>query len=209
MARFRPPAPGERERLRRERGWSANQPVCCFVGRLSLEKGLLDLLEAWRLLQPVAARLVIAGPDMPGNPWNVGPAAREIVAREGLQASVEFVGPTADVAPLLRAVDVVVQPSHFEAQGLSAVEALACGVPVVASGVGGLLDFVIDGRNGRLCPPRNPAALADAIRSVLSDDEFRRTLADAARASVSDDYDERRVFSRFAALLQHLCEERR
>jgi glycosyltransferase involved in cell wall biosynthesis len=207
MTRFRPPTPEERERLRRERGWSGDHPVCCFIGRLSLEKGLLDLLEAWRLLQPVAARLVIAGPDMPGNPWNVGPAAREFVAREGLQDSVEFLGPMADVAPLLRAVDVVVQPSHFEAQGLSAVEALACGVPVVASSVGGLLDFVIDGRNGRLCPPRNPTALANAIRSVVSDDTFQRTLSDAARASVLDDYDERRVFSRFGALLQLLCEE--
>jgi glycosyltransferase involved in cell wall biosynthesis len=209
MARFHPPAAGERERLRQERGWALNRPVCCFVGRLSLEKGLLDLLEAWKLLQPIAAHLVIAGPDMPGNPWNVGPAAREFVAREGLQDSVEFLGPMADVAPLLRAVDVVVQPSHFEAQGLSAVEALACGVPVVASSVGGLLDFVVDGQNGRLCPPRNPTALASAIRSVVSDDAFRRRLADAARASVVDEYDEQRVFSRFGGLLQQLSEERR
>ncbi len=205
MTRFHPPAPDERQRLRREQGWPGGRPVSVFVGRLSREKGVMELVEAWRLLQPLDALLVIAGPDMPGNPWDVGPAARAFVERHGLSNSVLFTGPTADVPRLLRPADVAVVPSHFEAQGLSAVEALACGVPVVASAVDGLLDFVVDGENGRLCPPRDPEALAAALRSVLTDAALRTKLAARARSSVVDDYDERQVFARFAALLRRLA----
>jgi glycogen(starch) synthase len=99
----------------------------------------------------------------------------------------------------------VIQPSHFEALGLSAVEALASGVPVVASSVGGLLDFVIDGDNGMLCPPRNPGALAAGIRALVADDEFRRRAAGRARASVIGQYDEQKVFARFADLLRQVA----
>jgi len=73
---------------------------------------------------------------------------------------------------------------------------------VVASGVGGLLDFVIDGDNGTLCQPQDPAALAIAIRALVADDGFRQRAAARARASVVDQYDEQKVFARFAKLLQ-------
>jgi glycogen(starch) synthase len=104
-------------------------------------------------------------------------------------------------------VDFAVQPSHFEALGLSAVEALAAGVPVIASAVGGLLDFVIEGHNGMLCPPHDPPALAACIRTLIEDTELRRQLAGNARASVAAEYDERVVFSRFALLLRQLAPE--
>ena len=118
--------------------------------------------------------LLVAGPDMDGHAWNVGPAARSYVAAQQLESSVRFLGSIADVAPLLRAADIAIQPSHFEALGLSAIEALASGVPVVASAVGGLLDFVVDGENGKLCPPEHPDALAAAIRALVSDAGLRR-----------------------------------
>jgi 2-deoxystreptamine N-acetyl-D-glucosaminyltransferase/2-deoxystreptamine glucosyltransferase len=175
--------------------------VCLFVGRLSREKGVMDLMKAWDRLRPANAVLLIAGPDMTDHPWNEGPAAREFAERHSLGASVRFLGSIADVAPLLRTADVVIQPSHFEAQGLSAVEALASGVPVVASGVGGLLDFVIDGDNGKLCQPQDPAALVAGIRALVADDAFRQRAAARARASVVDQYDEQKVFARFAKLL--------
>ena len=90
----------------------------------------------------------MAGPDMTGHAWDAGAPGRAFVAQHGLEASVRFIGPLSDVAPMIQAADLVVQPSHFEALGLSAIEALACGVPLVASAVGGLLDFVVDGDNG-------------------------------------------------------------
>jgi len=202
ISRFRPADADERQRLRNERDIPSGAVVCLFVGRLSREKGVMDLMQAWDRLRPANAVLLVAGPDMTDHPWNEGPAAREFVERHNLNTSVRFLGSIADVAPLLRTADVVIQPSHFEAQGLSAVEALASGVPVVASGVGGLLDFVIDGDNGTLCQPQDPAALAIAIRALVADDGFRQRAATRARASVVDQYDEQKVFARFAQLLQ-------
>jgi glycosyltransferase involved in cell wall biosynthesis len=217
LTRFRLPVDGERAEIRRSLDIPLDRVVCVFVGRLSLEKGLMDLLEAWRLLQaPTSgggsfqrrAMLLVAGPDMAGNAWNVGPSAREFVRRHGLSDSVRFVGSVADPSPLLRAADVFVQPSHFEAQGLAAVEALGCGVPVIASAVGGLLDFVKDGDNGLLSPPSDPTALERCLRRLIEDEGLRRRLAASARASIAAEYDEQVVFSRFAALLRALVKER-
>jgi glycosyltransferase involved in cell wall biosynthesis len=196
---------GERQALRNGLSLPAGALVCLFVGRLSREKGVMDLMNAWNEVQPANAVLLMAGPDMTNHPWNEGPAARAFVESHGLGASVRFLGPIADVAPLLQAADVVIQPSHFEALGLSAVEALATGVPVIASAVGGLLDFIVDGRNGTLCPPRNPAALASAIHTLLTDDAFRLRVSARARESVVDEYDERKVFARFGDLLRDVA----
>jgi glycosyltransferase involved in cell wall biosynthesis len=205
MTHFQPPAPGERDRLRVELGLPLDRVICLFVGRLSREKGVLDLLEAWRLLQPTDALLVMAGPDMTGHAWDAGAPGRAFVAQHGLAARVRFIGPLSDVAPTIKAADLVVQPSHFEALGLSAIEALACGVPVVASAVGGLLDFLVDGDNACLAPPQNPPALAACIRPLLSDAAARARLAARARASVLQDYDEQTVFGRMRALFDRLA----
>jgi glycosyltransferase involved in cell wall biosynthesis len=206
MVHFSPADAGERARLRRGLDLPADRVVCLFVGRLSREKGLLDLLEAWRLLQPSDALLVVAGPDMTGHAWDAGAPGRAFVEQHRLGARVRFVGPLADVAPMIKASDLVVQPSHFEALGLSAIEALACGVPLVASAVGGLLDFVVDGENGRLAPPQNPTILADRIAALLTDAEARARLATNARSSVVREYDEIAVFGRMRELFERLAD---
>src|SRR5262249_50688155 len=141
MRQFRGPQPGDRQAVLAALSLPESTIVCTFVGRLSLEKGAMDLMEAWKRARRDRAVLLMVGPDMDGHPWNVGPGARNFVRNEGLEGSVRFLGPMRDPAPILRASDVFVQPSHYEAQGLSAVEALACGAPVIASSVGGLLDF--------------------------------------------------------------------
>jgi D-inositol-3-phosphate glycosyltransferase len=206
MTRFRPPTSAERAAARRRFAVPDDTVVCVFVGRLSREKGLMDLMEAWRLIAAdLHATLIVAGPDMDGHAWNVGPDARAFAERHGLQSSVRFIGPTDDVPSVIHGADVCVQPSHFEAMGLSAVEALACGVPVVASAVGGLVDFVHDDVNGRTCPPEQPAALAESLRSVIADPALRARLAASARPSVEREYDERVVFSQFAALIRELA----
>ena len=156
------------------------------------------------MLGPSGALLVVAGPDMTGHAWDAGAPGRAFVERHGLGGSVRFVGPLSDVAPMIKASDLVVQPSHFEALGLSAIEALACGVPVVASAVGGLLDFVTDRDNGRLCPPQDPPALAACIGPLLSDDDARAGMAARARGSVLQEYDEQVVFGRMRDLFERL-----
>jgi glycosyltransferase involved in cell wall biosynthesis len=209
MERFHPADAEDRLTARERYQVPAGTTVCLYVGRLSLEKGLLDLLEAWRLAAPVNAVLLVAGPDMVGHAWNVGPAARAFVERHHLGASTQFLGSITEVAPLLRVADVVVQPSHFEALGLSAIEALASGVPVIASAVGGLLDFIVDGGNGLLHPPQDTAALANCLHTLLDSPALRERLATRARPSVVDVYAERVVFARFAELLRHLARRHR
>ncbi len=209
MSRFRPASDVERLALRQPLDLPPDAVVCLFVGRLSREKGLMDLMEAWRSVRQSDGAgngvLLVAGPDMDGHPWNVGPAAREFAVRHALDSSVRFLGSIDPVDPLLRAADVLVQPSHFEALGLSAIEALGSGVPVIASAVGGLLDFMIDDDNGKLCPPNDPPALAASLRALIDDTGLRRRLATRARTSVLPEYDERVVFARFAALLHQLA----
>jgi glycosyltransferase involved in cell wall biosynthesis len=95
MTHFRPAEAGERERIRQELGLPANRVVCLFVGRLSREKGVLDLLEAWRQLQPSDALLVMAGPDMTGHAWDAGAPGRALVAQHGLAERARFGGPLA------------------------------------------------------------------------------------------------------------------
>jgi glycosyltransferase involved in cell wall biosynthesis len=142
---------------------------------------------------------------MAGHSWDVGAAARSLVERHGLGSSVRFMGPLRDPAPALQVSDLAAVPSHFEALGLSGIEALATGLPVVASAVGGLLDFVVDGVNGMLCPPKHPEALADRLGRLIADRELRTRLAAQARASVLTHYDEQIVFASFAALLGGLA----
>src|SRR5262249_7873481 len=145
--RFRPAAADERTRLRAQLRWPPDKTIVLFVGRLSLEKGAMDLIQAWCAVARDDALLVMVGPDMPGHPWDVGARGRIYVAERRLSDAVRFEGPTTDTAPFYRAADVFVQPSHFEAFGSSAIEAMASGLPVVSSGVGGLGDFLVAGDN--------------------------------------------------------------
>lgn len=211
---FRPLPEAERRALRAQYGITDGRVIVAFAGRLSREKGLTELLDAWRQLstsgpgveggRSMPAQLLVAGPDMPGHAWNMGDNSRAFVAQHRLEASVTFLGPLRDVAPLYQAADVAVVPSHFEALGLSALEALACGTPVVASAVGGLLDFMRDGVNGALCPPRDSTTLAVKLSLLLANAELRGGLAAEARATVVRTYSEQVVLTRFLAVLRAL-----
>ena len=207
---FRPAASSvERAALRTTAGWPADRIVVLFVGRISVEKGVLDVLEAWRALGPDDALLVLVGPDMPGHRWDAGARGRAFVREHRLDASVRFHGPAADPAPLYRAADLFVQPSHFEAFGLSAIEAMASGVPIIASDVGGLRDFLVDGSNALLHPPRSPEALGAVLQRALTDPALRLALADEGRRTVVERFDQRVLFTEYANLIVNAARERR
>lgn len=203
--RFHPAEPGERQRLRERFDWPASAPVVLFVGRLSVEKGIMDLLEAWRVADRGDARLVIVGPDMVGHPWDAGGPAREFVQAHDIGPSVRFEGPTDDPAPYYRAADVFVQPSHFEALGNTAIEAMASGLPVVASAVGGLMDFCVDEVNAVVHAPRSPQSIARGLERLLGDAALRSRLAAAGRATAVDQFELRSVMARYAQLIERLA----
>ncbi len=162
LARFRPaanPREARRDRVR-----------CVAVARLVERKGLADLIEAIGSLERGRFRLEIigSGPDEG--------SLRELVARLGLESQVTFAGSLdrAGVAKRLRDADLFTLASWEESFGNAFAEALASGLPIVGSTVGGIPEFVEHGRNGLLVPPRNPRALAAAIR-LLADDPGLRT----------------------------------
>lgn len=204
LARFHPPAPGERERLRAGFGWPREKTVVLFVGRLSREKGAMDLIQALRVVDRDDALLVLVGPDMPGHPWDVGASGRAYVAAHGLGDRVKFEGPTTDTAPFYRAADVFVQPSHFEAFGSSAIEAMASGLPVVSSGVGGLGDFVAPGENAVPHEPRSPESIARALTTILRDHALRDRLAKGALATAQR-FEATALLDRYIALVESVA----
>ena len=195
--------------LRRRLAIPDDARVAVIAGRLSREKGQMEALAAWREVTVPNSLLLLVGPDMPGHPWDVGPSARAFVAGEGLQDRVRFVGgvPPSDVPDWLRVGDVAVQPSHFEAFGTSAIEAMAVGLPVIASDVGGLRDFVETGVNGLRVPPQAPASLAEALNRLLSDERLRQALATGA-AATAPRFDTTVVLGAFEQLIERLAAAR-
>lgn len=132
-----------------------------------------------------------------------GPRRAELealAAARGLAAHVEFLGHREDVPALLAGADAYVLPSRSEAFPNGAIEAMAAGLPVVASAVGGLLDLIEDGRTGRLVAPSDPDALAAAVRWLVEHPSGARAMGAAARAAVLQQYSFDRMIASFEDL---------
>jgi D-inositol-3-phosphate glycosyltransferase len=149
-------------------------------------KGLDLLLHAAHRLAPHAPdlRVVVVGGD--AVPESEEARVRDLAAELGLTGRVRFVGavPQSDLPQYYNAADVCVVPSYYESFGLVAVEALACGTPVIASRVGGLPKVVKHGRNGLLVAERSADAFASSIEALYADSRWRATLAAGARGSI-------------------------
>ncbi|MEO6666924.1 MAG: glycosyltransferase, partial [Nitrospiria bacterium] len=148
------------------------------VGRLEPPKGHVYLIRAFaRVIKMNArARLVLVGDGSLAKPL------QEEAAHLGLVERVVFTGSRRDVPYLLRAMDLFVFPSLWEGQGLALVEAMASGLPVVASRVGGVSEVVSDGCTGQLVPPGSPEALAEAMLAVMASPARARAMGAAGRA---------------------------
>jgi glycosyltransferase involved in cell wall biosynthesis len=161
------------------------------VGRLVPRKGFDTVIEALKAL-PGTELLIAGGP--PADRLDSDREAARLRAcahRHGVDDRVTLLGGVsrAEMPALLRSADAVVCTPWYEPFGIVPLEAMACGVPVVASAVGGLTDTVVDGVTGRLVPPRRPDALAAVLRSLLTDPTDRAALgtagADRARCRYS------------------------
>jgi glycosyltransferase involved in cell wall biosynthesis len=148
------------------------------VGRLVERKGMTDIIEALALLP--GTELLIAGGPPPGLlEGDPGVSLLRRAARAaGVAQRVTLLGavPRSSMPELLTTADVACLYPWYEPFGIVALEAMACGVPVVASAVGGLAETVLDGVTGRLVTPRDPARLATALAALLADPAGRRTL---------------------------------
>lgn len=201
--------PADRESARAALGVGP-RPLVLFAGRLQPLKAP-DV--AVRAVAALAARrpdldpaLVVLGGPSGRN--GVGPEALVAVARDlGIADRVRVLPPVPhDRLPAwYRAADVLIVPSRAESFGLVALEAAACGTPVVASDVGGLRTAVRDGTTGLLVPPGSPGAFADALERVLSDSTFRRTLG-AAGARFARRFDWRQAAAGLLAVYEEMAE---
>lgn len=170
-----------------ERG---GRPRLLSLGRLVKRKGVDTVIRA--LAEVPGAELVIAGGAAPERLWTQPEAVRlrMVAERAGVADRVRFLGcvDRHEVPALLRSADIAVNVPWYEPFGISTVEAMACGVPVVASRVGGHVDTVAHGESGLLVPPRSPQLLGSAVRWLLSDESTRSSFAKAAAERAHDRY---------------------
>ncbi|MCA9880253.1 MAG: glycosyltransferase [Thermomicrobiales bacterium] len=200
--------PQPRDAARARLGLAPDDLAVLFVGRIDPIKGIDRLVEAAELIltqgqlrrPPV---FVVVGGDLTDAGQPVGPLANvaaDIEAR-GLSDHFRLLGswPQDQLPVAYSAADVVAVPSRYESFGLVAVEALACGAPVVASRAGGLRFTIDEGVSGLLVKPQSPRALADGLTTILTDDRLRAAMSSEARPSV-----ERYDWSAIAADVMHV-----
>jgi glycosyltransferase involved in cell wall biosynthesis len=178
---FKPGSKGDA----RQRLGLGNAPVLLSVGRLERDKGFETAIAALAHLDDPEARLILvgAGPERDF----LERAARNL----GVADRVDFTGskPRDQVMEYLAAADVFLFPTERdEAAGIVALEAMAAGLPLLTSTVGGGVELVEDGTSGLLLPPSAPDAWAAAIHSVLADDALRRRMGEAARERILRSY---------------------
>lgn len=170
-------APDRAVRLRRELGLHAGTSVLVSIGRLSKEKGHADLVRAVARLRhrardlPCCLLVVGNGPEQSG--------LTRLCRKLGLTGEVRLVGYQEDVRPYLALADVFVLPSHSEGSPNALLEAMAVGVPVVATSVGGIPDMVESEKNALLVEDRDVSGLAEAIERILRDLQLRERLTSA------------------------------
>ena len=153
------------------------EKIVMHISNFRPVKRVEDVVEIFaRVLGEIPSRLVLVGdgPDLP--------RARVKVEELGIRDRVVFLGEYTPVQELLSCSDLFLLPSMSESFGLAALEAMACGSPVVASRVGGLPEVIMDGETGYLCEAGDIDEMAAASIKILSDDKHRKELSDAGRA---------------------------
>lgn len=177
LGRFRPD-PRARQEVRGELGIGDGDRVAIFAGHEFERKGLRVVLEALRLARKrgVSWTLLVAGRD----------SAQHFQAEfQDLTGFVHYLGNRPDLERYYAASDVFVMPAAFDISPLVGPEALACGLPLLMTDVGGVRDYLKDGRNGLFISP-DPLQLADRLQQLAQDPRLLARLASEARDSVAD-----------------------
>lgn len=198
LARFSERADDDRSYIQSELGLADSSPVLLNVGRLQTVKGQIHLvrmmpsvLEKW-----ANAHLLIVGE---------GPERKNIedaISAEKMGDHITLLGQRADVPQLLNSSDVFVFPSLNEALGLSVIEAMATGLPVVAADFGGLRELVRNGETGLLVTPADPEALAKGVLAVLDSPEMGRAYGARGQQVVMDEFDVSRTVAELEAVYE-------
>ena len=160
-----------------------------FVGGDFHRKGGAAVLRAFRTLPTGAAELIVV-------------TRTKLATEAGVRVHTGLTPNSPDLISLFRSSDVFVMPSGGETFGIAAVEAAACGLPVVATRVGGFSDIVVDGETGFLVRPGSGDALADRLQRIVGDSDLRRRMGNAGRRRVERDFDADRNAERIIEVLR-------
>jgi D-inositol-3-phosphate glycosyltransferase len=191
--------PLERAEARRRLGLSRQERIIVYVGRLLPRKDVANLIEALAIYRDQAGaglgqtHLIVVGGETDGPCLDQEPEMRRLIQLANscdVSSHVSFVGrkPSDQLCWYYSAADVFVTTPWYEPYGLTPLEAMACGIPVICSAVGGITFTVDDGVTGFLVPPRRPELLAKRLARVLADDELRHELGRNARRRVVDNF---------------------
>jgi glycosyltransferase involved in cell wall biosynthesis len=195
-----------RQRVRRELEVEPQTLVFVHVGRFAAVKNHEMLVAAF-------AQLVGQQP-LPTELWLVGDGElRETIQHQvralGIESRVRFLGVRSDIPDLLRAADVFVFPSRWEGNPLSVMEAMAAGLPVVATAVGGVPELVEDGASGILVPNEDLHGLVAAMQRMAQNPDLREQMGHAARCRAVERFDIRQTVRAYEALYEELLQRRR
>lgn len=194
--RHRPADDDRRRRMRSRLGYSDDDILFGSVGTLYWIKDPETLLQAAAEVckrHPRAAFLWVGD-------GRLRQSLRAGAERMGLDGRVRYLGRRDDVADILAALDVFVLPSIIEGLSYSILEAMATGLPVVATRVGGNPELIRDGREGLLLPPRRPQQLAGALITLAGDIRLRRRLGAAGRRRVEERFSLRKMVDRYQGM---------
>lgn len=201
--RFTPDGPAEER--------DPDRPRILSVGRMVERRGFADVIRAMRIV-PTAECVIVGGP--PAAELGRDPVARglqALAARCDVADRVRLVGavPSGEMPRWYRSADVLASAAWYEPFERTPLEAMACGVPVVGSGVGGMLDTVVDGLTGTLVPPRDPRALGRALRRLVDDRVRRLAYGTAALDRARNCYSWKRAATQLSSVYSSLCRLRR
>lgn len=160
------------------------ETILITVSRLVKKNGVGDIITALKFLPEHVRLQVIGGGEL-------GLSLREQVRELGLESRVEFLGsmPNHEIIKYLHKADIFIRPSLSEGFGISFIEAMAAGLPVIATPVGGIPDFLKDGGTGLFCQPEDPVGIARTVQRLINDESLRERIQSTALKMVKEKYD--------------------
>lgn len=192
---------GGREELRKSFGFSESDVVLVTASRLSLKNGIDDLIRSLTSLPP-NIKCLIAGDGEDAEKLRV------LTEKKGLANRVVFLGSRShdELPGILQASDIFVRASLSEGLGNSFLEAMAAGIPIIGTPVGGIPDFLTDGETGVFCQPRDPESIAAAVRRIQEEPGLRERLIANGERLVRAQYDWNGIAERIHGVLASLVE---